>query len=90
VIVAFIDAHRVEYGVEPICAQLPIAPSQYYEHKGREADATRLPPRLQRDRPLVPQIQRVYDENFGVYARARCGGSSAARISPSRAARWSV
>ena len=29
--VAFIDAHRDEYGVEPICKQLPIAPSMYYE-----------------------------------------------------------
>jgi putative transposase len=27
--VAFIDAHRDEYGVEPICNQLPIAPSTY-------------------------------------------------------------
>ena len=31
--VAFIDAHREEYGVEPICAVLPIAPSTYYLHK---------------------------------------------------------
>ncbi len=31
--VAFIDAHREEYGVEPICTELPIAPSTYYEHK---------------------------------------------------------
>ena len=30
--VAFIDAHRGAYGVEPICAVLPIAPSTYYEH----------------------------------------------------------
>jgi transposase-like protein len=30
VMVAFIDAHRDEYGVEPICAQLPIAPSLYF------------------------------------------------------------
>ncbi len=29
--VSFIDQHRAEYGVEPICAQLPIAPSTYYE-----------------------------------------------------------
>jgi putative transposase len=28
---AFIDAHRDEHGVESICAQLPIAPSTYYE-----------------------------------------------------------
>ena len=65
--VSFIDAHRAEYGVESICAQLPIAPSQYYEHKAREADPARLPPRLQRDRVLMPQIRRVHDENFGVY-----------------------
>jgi regulatory LuxR family protein len=24
--ISFIDQHRSEYGVEPICAQLPIAP----------------------------------------------------------------
>jgi putative transposase len=28
--VAFIGAHRETYGVEPICAVLPIAPSTYY------------------------------------------------------------
>jgi hypothetical protein len=28
--VSFIDDHRDEYGVEPICKQLPIAPSVYY------------------------------------------------------------
>ena len=65
--VSFIDAHRCEYGVESICAQLPIAPSQYYEYKTREADPQRLPARLQRDRVLMPEIQRVYDENFAVY-----------------------
>ena len=27
--IAFIDAHRAEYGVEPICEQLPIAPSTF-------------------------------------------------------------
>jgi putative transposase len=33
--VAFIDQHRSDHGVEPICAQLPIAPSTYYEFKAR-------------------------------------------------------
>ena len=64
--VEFIDQHRDRYGVESICAQLPIAPSQYYEHKAREADPGQLPPRLQRDRALTAEIRRVYDENFGV------------------------
>jgi putative transposase len=65
--VSFIDAHRAVYGVESICAQLPIAPSQYYEHKAREAEPARLPPRLRRDRLLAQEISRVYEENFQVY-----------------------
>jgi transposase InsO family protein len=65
--VSFIDAHRAQYGVESICAQLPIAPSMYYEHKAREAAPERVPPRLQRDQALAPEIRRVYEENFGVY-----------------------
>ena len=65
--VSFIDTHRDAYGVEPICAQLPIAPSTYYEHKAREAAPDRLPPRMRRDRELSDEIQRVWDENFQVY-----------------------
>jgi putative transposase len=64
---AFIDAHRAEYGVESICKQLPIAPSTYYEHKSRQADPSRLPPRVQRDAELSGSIRRVWDENFQVY-----------------------
>ena len=30
----FIDEHRGSYGVEPICAVLPIAPSTYYAAQG--------------------------------------------------------
>jgi len=65
--VSFIDAHRDLYGVEPICAQLPIAPSLYYEVKARQADPGRMPPRLCRDEALIPEIRRVHEENFGVY-----------------------
>ena len=65
--VSFINEHRDKYGVEPICAQLPIAPSTYYEHKAREADPGRLPPRVRRDRELSNEIQRVWNENFQVY-----------------------
>jgi putative transposase len=65
--VSFIDAHREVYGVESICAQLPIAPSLYYEHKAREAEPARVPPRLQRDGLLVCEIRRIHEENFQVY-----------------------
>ena len=33
--IAYIDAHKEEFGVEPICKQLPIAPSTYYAEKAR-------------------------------------------------------
>lgn len=65
--VAFIDAHREAYGVEPICAVLPIAPSTYYEQKARAADPRRLPARAQRDARLRPEIQRVWQANRRVY-----------------------
>ena len=31
--VQFIDDHRDVFGVEPICAVLPIAPSTYHRHR---------------------------------------------------------
>ena len=65
--VAFIDDHRAAYGVEPICTVLPIAPSTYYEQKGREADPARQPARAQRDTQLRPEITRVWRANRRVY-----------------------
>jgi transposase InsO family protein len=65
--IAFIDAHRAVYGVEPICRVLPIAPSTYHEHAARWADPARLPPRAQRDVRLRAEIRRVWEENFRVY-----------------------
>ncbi len=65
--VSFIDEYRDEHGVEPICEQLQIAPSTYYEQKAREADASRLPARVARDVGLREEIERVWKENFGVY-----------------------
>ncbi len=59
--VRFIDAHRDAYGVEPICAVLPIAPSTFYETKARERDATRRSARAQRDATLMPAIRRVWE-----------------------------
>ena len=64
---SFIDEHRVEYGVEPICKQLPISPSTYYEQKAREDDSDRLPDRIKRDHLLEFDIKRVWEENFEVY-----------------------
>lgn len=65
--VAFIDGHRADYGVEPICKQLPIAPSTYYEVKAQQRDPQRRSDRARRDASLCPDIRRVWDENLQVY-----------------------
>jgi putative transposase len=65
--VAFIDDQRAAYGVEPICAVLPIAPSTYYEAKARAGDPERLPQRVQRDATLRAEIRRVWEANLRVY-----------------------
>ena len=64
---SFIDRHRDEHGVEPICRQLPIAPSVYYEARARQRDPSRLPARAKRDTWLCEQIRRVYKESFQLY-----------------------
>lgn len=65
--IAFIDQNRDEYGVEPICRTLPIAPSTYHTHEARRRRPDEAPPRVQRDAGLKPEIQRVHEENFQVY-----------------------
>ena len=65
--IAFIDAHRGEYGVEPICSVLPIAPSTYRAHIAKRRDPSLLSDRAKRDAQLRPEISRVFEENFRVY-----------------------
>lgn len=65
--VSFIEEHRAEYGVEPICAVLPIAPATYYEHRAWRLDPGRRCERAKRDDELRVEIERVWKENFSVY-----------------------
>ena len=65
--IRYIDSHRCQFGVEPICKVLPIAPATYYEHKARECDPDRRSDRAKRDERLMPEIERVWKENFEVY-----------------------
>ena len=64
---AYIDAHRDRFGVEPICRVLTehgckIAPNTYWVAKNRPPSARAL-----RDEELKPQILRVHSENLDVY-----------------------
>jgi transposase InsO family protein len=63
----FIDEHRNVYGVEPICKQLPIAPSTYHQHAARQANPAKRPARAQRDEVLCARIEQAWEENFAVY-----------------------
>jgi transposase InsO family protein len=65
--IAFIDDHRAAYGVEPICRVLPIAPSTWHAHVARRVDPALSPERAKRDDVLKPAVQRVFEENYGVY-----------------------
>ena len=65
---AFIDANKDDVvegrrlGVEPICRVLQLAPSTYYAARHRTPS-----PRAQRDAALVPQLTRIWRENYEVY-----------------------
>ena len=65
--VSFIDAHRDEHGVEPICKVLSIAPSTYYSHLEKRAVPALRSQRARRDEALRPEIHRVFDDNWHVY-----------------------
>ncbi len=65
--VSFIDEHRDKYGVEPICRQLQIAPSTFYDHQAKREDPDKRSARAKRDDALCADVQRVFDENLQVY-----------------------
>ncbi|MEU7885601.1 IS3 family transposase [Microbispora bryophytorum] len=93
-IVAYIDEHKHEFGVEPICAVLAgagtkIAPSTYYAARSRRPSA-----RAVRDEQVTAAITQVHQDNYGVYgirkvhaALARDGGVASP---PASARRWAT
>jgi len=73
--VEFVDAHRDEFGVEPICRALEdtpgqIAPSTYYAAKTREPSA-----RAARDAELTEKITTIHKENYDVYGARKITAS---------------
>jgi putative transposase len=62
VIVAFVDANRDEFGVEPICRTLQVAPSTYYSAKTRPLSA-----RAKRDAIMMPILLALWTANYRVY-----------------------
>jgi putative transposase len=60
--VRFITEHREQWGIEPICTALQVAPSTYYAAVSRLPSARQLS-----DQRLKLEIARVHRANFGVY-----------------------
>ena len=60
--VRYIAAHRDEFGVEPICATLQVAPSTYYAAKSRPLSA-----RAVRDAVMIPILVAIWAANYRVY-----------------------
>ena len=65
--VAFIDQHSDQYGVEPICKELPIAPSTYHRYKTLERHPEQRSARAKSDEQLIIAIQRVWEESHRNY-----------------------
>jgi putative transposase len=66
-LVSFIDENRMDHGVEPLCKNIQIAPSTYYEMKSRKSNPDLEPARIKRDNILKDEIRRVWFENRCVY-----------------------
>jgi putative transposase len=82
---AYIDENKERFGVEPICAHLPIAPSTYYEARRKPASARAI-----RDEELKMKIARVHKDTSASTGPARSGGSCTARAPGWLGARWSA
>lgn len=67
VLVRFIDEHRAEFGVEPICEQLQMAPSSYQAAKRRE---TAPSARARRDAEMGPVLEALWTKNQKVGTRS--------------------
>jgi len=63
-LVGFIDEHRGEFGVEPICTSLQVAPSSYYAAKRREVEPSA---RTLSDAVWMPILMALWVANRKVY-----------------------
>jgi putative transposase len=65
--IAFIEEHRDDLGVEPVCKVLPIARSTFHTHQAIVRKPDLASDRAKRDADPGPEIKRVWEENNEVY-----------------------
>lgn len=59
--IAFIDEHKDQLGIEPICKVLPIAPSTYRTHASIARNPDLASKRVQQDKADIAEISRVFE-----------------------------
>ena len=69
--VQFIDQYKKEYGVESICAVLPIAPSTYYRHKYLQRHPEKQCGRALKDQVLCDENMRIWNQSRQRSARRK-------------------
>lgn len=66
--IAYIDMYRDQFGVELICRTLGATAGGFLTSRGyRAAKTRRASDRQLRDAELIPVIQRIHADNYGVY-----------------------
>ncbi len=64
---AFIAEHRGEFGIEPMCTMLQIAPSTYYVRRAIALDPDRASARAKSDAALCSKIDAAWQDNRKLY-----------------------
>ncbi len=65
--VNFIEEHRVDFGVEPMCKVLPIAQSTYYRRVAILRDPDLASDRSKKDKQNCKEIKATWEKNRSVY-----------------------
>ena len=65
--IAFIEEHQGEFGVEPIRRVLPITPSSCYRHAALARDPDLASDRARQNATDLKEIERVHDESKSRY-----------------------
>ena len=61
------EDHHNDFGVEPMCEVLRIAPSTWYARAAKKADPDKRSKRAKADAAMSLKIRQAYEDNFGVY-----------------------
>jgi hypothetical protein len=64
-VIAFMGEHREEFGVEPMCRVLNIAPSTWHAHAAQKTRPNLRSKRSTEDERFGAAILRVHADNFG-------------------------